>query len=226
MFKWCVPAIMIGLGLVQVAQAPAQNGNQNSNQSGNPNYPSCGIQVKTDRARSLSEWKPAMSQYSLRHYGEQTWELQPAAIVMHYTAGETFPWNLVNSKDFAGEKPGLASHYVVDGNQIWELLPPSVRSRATYGINHRAISIEMVARDAADLAKRKSTLQTATELVRCLMRHYQLDQSKLYSHQAVARMNPQEVPEVKDLIDDKPYHKIDPGEANMHTIRQGLRQKP
>lgn len=218
MMKWWVPVLMIGMGLVQVAQAPAQ--------ISTPDYPRCGLQVKTDRARPLNAWKPEIAQYSLRHYGENDWALQPTAIVMHYTAGDSFPWNLVNSKDFAGEKPGLASHYVIDGHQIWELLPPSVRSRATYGLNHRAISIEMVAKDAADLAKRKQTLATATELVRCLMSHYQLDQSKLYSHQTVARMNPQEVPEVKDLIDDKPYHKVDPGESNMQTIRQGLRQKP
>jgi tRNA threonylcarbamoyladenosine modification (KEOPS) complex Pcc1 subunit len=216
--RWCVTAVMIGVGIFQIAhQAPAQ--------INTPNYTQCGLKVSLERARSLSEWKPHISLYSQRHYGEKTWELQPQAIVLHYTAGASFPWNLVNSKDFAGEKPGLASHYVVDGAQIWEVLPPSVRSRATYGINHRAISIEMVAKDAADLAKRSATLKSATNLVHCLMQHYQLSEKKIYSHQAVARMNPQEVPEVKDLVDNHPYHKIDPGPANMQTILQGLLQR-
>ncbi|PIQ25091.1 MAG: hypothetical protein COW02_12805 [Comamonadaceae bacterium CG12_big_fil_rev_8_21_14_0_65_59_15] len=217
MLRWSIPGLMIALGLMQTAQSPAS-------QVKTPDYKACGLEVRLDRARPLADWKKTIAGYSERHYAEKTWELKPQALVMHYTAGEGFPWNLVNSKDFAGETPGLASHYVVDGETIWEVLPPFVRSRATYGINHRALSIEMVARDAQDLAHRPSTLKSATRLASCLMRFYQIPEQKLYSHQAVSRMNPAEIPEVKDLIDAHPYHKVDPGENNMATIRKGLRQ--
>ncbi|PKL77270.1 MAG: hypothetical protein CVV27_06060 [Candidatus Melainabacteria bacterium HGW-Melainabacteria-1] len=179
----------------------------------------CGLSVRTDRARKLADWKPQIAEYSRRHYGESTWELDPQAIVLHYTVSSGFPWNLVTTKDFAGETPGLAVQYVVDGKQVWQILPANVRSRGAYGINHRAINIELVALHAADLAKRKDTLATGARLTWCLAEHYGLKDSQVFSHQDVSSMDTKRVPYVLDLLDNKPYHKIDPGEGNMLTIR-------
>ena len=179
---------------------------------------SADIPVDTSRARDLQAWKPQIAAYSRRHYGQSQWDLQPRCIVLHYTAGTGFPWNLVHSSESAGEAPGLASHYVVDGRKVWEVLPPSVRSRGCYGLNHRAINIELVAANSADLWTRKRTMDTASHLIVDLMRRYRIPAGAVYSHLQVATMNPRLVPGVKDLVDPSPYDKIDPGARNMHYI--------
>lgn len=177
----------------------------------------------TSRVRPLESWKRQIAEYSRRHYGEPEWRLQPKCIVLHYTAGTSFPWNLVNTPDFAGEAPGLASHYVVDGSQIWQLLPPEVRSRGAYGINHRAINIEMVAADGADLYhNRKRTLDTTIGLVRDLLERFHLTSRDIYSHQQVSQMNIRVCPWVLDLVNPAPYSKVDPGSSSMRYVLDRL----
>lgn len=181
--------------------------------------------IDRSRARDLSTWKPAIQNYSNRHYGEYTWKLEPRCIVLHYTAGTDFPWNLVESTEFKGETPGLAVHYIVDGTKIWQILPDDVRSRGAYGINHVAINIEMIAADANDLAGRPRTLETTARLVKMLMARHGVGLDKIYSHQEVATMDPAVVPEVKDLVAPGPYDKIDPGVGNMNTIKAMLSEE-
>lgn len=180
------------------------------------------LKIDRSRARNLDSWKPQIQAYSQRHYGESTWELTPTCIVLHYTATKTFPWNLVKTNSFKNETPGLGVHYVIDGKQVWELIPPTIRSRGAYGINHRAINIEMVAADADDLATRAETLKTCQALCRRLMAEFGIEKKRIYSHQDVATMNRKIVPEVLDLLQGAPYHKIDPGAQNMKTILDAL----
>ena len=180
------------------------------------------LQIDRSRTRKLSTWKPQIQNYSERHYGESTWQLNPSCIVLHYTVTKNFPWNLVNTNSFKGETPGLAVHYVVKGNKVWEILPPDVRSRGAYGINHRAINIEMVAMNADDLAQKPETLETCRQLCKLLMNRYAIEKDHIYSHQDVGSMSRRKVPEVLDLVNGGPYHKIDPGEQNMKTILEGL----
>lgn len=183
------------------------------------------LPIDTSRKRNLETWKKQIANYSKRHYGDHEWRLVPTVIVLHYTVSEGFPWNLVNSDSFAGETPGLAVHYVVDGSKIWQILPDDVRSRGCYGINHKAINIEMVALDANDLARRKKTLETAASLTHHLMTRHGIPLNKIYSHQQVARMDKSVTPEALDLVNGTPYHKIDPGEQNMTTIKGMLKKK-
>ncbi|MFA5503874.1 MAG: peptidoglycan recognition family protein [Vulcanimicrobiota bacterium] len=180
------------------------------------------LEIDRTRSRKLEAWKPLIQGYSERHYGESTWQLMPTCIVLHYTVTRGFPWNLVRSGSFNGETPGLAVHYVIDGQKIWEILPPDVRSRGAYGINHRAINIEMIADDADDLATKTETMKTCQRLVQYLMKRHGIAKDHIYSHQDVATMNRKIVPEVLDLINGAPYHKIDPGQKNMEFILQGL----
>ena len=180
------------------------------------------LRIDRSRARPLGTWKQQISQYSQRHYGESTWELEPTCIVLHYTAMPSFPWNLVREASFKGKTPALGVHYVIDGEKIWEILPPNVRSRGAYGINHRAINIEMMALDEHDLAAKPKTLETCRKLVQQLMRDYNIEKSHIYSHEQVATMSRKVVPEALDLVNGAPYHKIDPGEQNMKTILKGL----
>lgn len=181
------------------------------------------LDIDYSRARKLTAWKPQIQNYSERHYGESTWFLDPTCIVLHYTATKSFAWNLVRSESFAGETPGLAVHYIIDGEKVWEILPTDVRSRGAYGINHRAINIEMVARNADDLATRTETLESCRKLCKLLMKRHGIPKERIYSHQDVATMDRGKVPEVLDLLNGGPYHKIDPGAANMQSILDGLK---
>ncbi len=183
------------------------------------------VPLDHSRARPLQSWKAQIREYSRKHYGEAEWRLEPRCIVLHYTAGRDFPWNLVRSQDFAGEQPGLASHFVVQGKTVYQLLPANVRSRAAYGINHRAINIEMVANDEQDLMNRRSTMDTAADLVLDLLGDHQLSADEIYSHEQVARMNRKVCPWVLDLVNAEPYHKIDPGAGPMKYILGRVRKK-
>lgn len=180
------------------------------------------LEIDRTRARKLPSWKPQILKYSERHYGESTWELNPTCIVLHYTVTKGFPWNLVRSESFKGETPGLAVHYVIDGKKVWEILPTNVRSRGAYGINHRAINIEMVADDEFDLATKTETMDTCRELVEMLMRQHGIKKSHIYSHEQVGTMDRKIVPEALDLVTGAPYDKIDPGEQNMEYILDGI----
>ncbi|MCD4782559.1 MAG: N-acetylmuramoyl-L-alanine amidase [Candidatus Eremiobacteraeota bacterium] len=177
------------------------------------------IKIDKSRMRDLKAWKPQIVAYSRRHYMQNTSVLNPRVIVLHYTAMSGFPWNLVNSKRSAGETPGLASHYVIDGEKIWRILPDNVRSRGCYGINHVAINIEMVALNANHLQKKKKTMKTCAYLVKYLMNRYGIPLSKVYSHQDVAYMDRKRTPEVLDYVNGSPYGKVDPGEKNMRHIK-------
>jgi N-acetyl-anhydromuramyl-L-alanine amidase AmpD len=89
-----------------------------------------------------------MAAYSKRHYGDDTWALEPRAIVLHYTgtytyaaAHETFASDTLSM----GELPGVAAHYVIDKNgTIYQQVPLDVRARHTIGLNWCAIGIEFV----------------------------------------------------------------------------------
>ncbi len=181
-------------------------------------------QINESRMRDLSFWNPRIKKYSRRHYGEDTYVLKPTVIVLHYTALPDFPWNLVNTKSAMGEEPGLASHYVIDENTVWRILPDNIRSRGCWGMNHRAINIEMCALNASDLSKKKKTMKLCALLVKSLMSKYHIPLSKVYSHETVSKMDRSLTPEVKDLVDGSPYDKYDPGAANMKYIKKLIKE--
>lgn len=179
--------------------------------------------------RDLAEWKREIAEYSKRHYGVETWRLEPTAIVLHYTAGSTFPLNLIESSEFMGEAPGVASHFVIDEARgdgvVYQLLPLDVMSRATFGANFCSISIEMVARDEADLLGKKALLETAISLVRNLMDRYGIPVSRVYGHaeiDAFLAENPKG--EFFDNTIEGAFvpRKRDPGTAVMAIVRKAL----
>lgn len=179
--------------------------------------------IDESRSRDVESWKPQISKYSKYHYGDYEWRLDPKVIVLHYTVFETFPWNLVITDTFKNEAPGLAVHYVIDGEKIWRILPDNVRTRGCYAMNHVAINIEMIAKDADDLASRKKTMETCALLCQELMKKHDIGIEKIYSHQQVGKMDLKVTPEALDLVKSKPYHKPDPGPKNMETILKMLR---
>ena len=169
------------------------------------------LEIDETRMRDVESWKPQIAKYSKYHYGDYEWKLDPKVIVLHYTVFETFPWNLVITDTFKNEAPGLAVHYVIDGEKIWRILPDNVRTRGCYGMNHVGINIEMIAKDATDLAGRKKTLETCARLCQELMTKHNIGIEKIYSHQQVGLMDPKVTPEVKDLVRPDPLPQDRPG---------------
>jgi hypothetical protein len=138
-------------------------------------------------ARDIETWKKEIRLYAKRHYGIDTWWLHPTTIVLHITEADYFPDNLLTSTEFNGEKPGVASHFVVyhhKGNvEVLQLLPLNVMSRATFGANYCSISIEIVARNEAELLSDTALMEKTAELVKELMRKYKI--KKIYGHNEV-----------------------------------------
>jgi N-acetyl-anhydromuramyl-L-alanine amidase AmpD len=182
--------------------------------------------------RNLEQWKKEISAYSLRHYGVATFAIDPSVIVLHYTASDDFPLNLISSASFKDEAPGVASHFVIDEKDgagvVYQILPLDVMSRATFGANFCSISIEMVARDEATLLSKRALLETAIKLVRELMERYGIPVERVYSHE-----------EIDAFLAEDPHgaffdntiegmflpRKIDPGKRVMSYIRERLGAK-
>ncbi|HNY16820.1 MAG TPA: peptidoglycan recognition family protein [Treponemataceae bacterium] len=180
--------------------------------------------------RALADWKRDIAAYSLRHYGVETWSIVPTAIVLHYTASSGFPLNLIESRTFQDEAPGVASHFVIDEangvGAIYQLLPLEVMSRATFGANFCSISIEMVARNEDDLLGKKALLDKAISLVRELMNRYDIPLARVYGHSEIDAMlaaNPHG--EFHDDTIEGAFipRKVDPGERVMNLVRASLR---
>ncbi|CAN0346894.1 unnamed protein product, partial [Phaeothamnion confervicola] len=74
------------------------------------------------------------------------------------------------------------------------------------------------------LANRKQTLEAGAQLTASLMRRFHIPLDQVYSHQQVSKMNPVVVPGVVDRVNPAPYGKTDPGEKNMATIKQRVRE--
>jgi N-acetyl-anhydromuramyl-L-alanine amidase AmpD len=181
------------------------------------------------RNRDLDEWKRDISSYSLRHYGIESWKLEPTAIVLHYTAGSTFPLNLIESREFKDEAPGVASHFVIDEENgvgvAYQLLPLDVMSRATFGANFCAISIEMVAIDENDLLGKRALLDRAIVLVRELMARYGIPVSRVYGHSEIDRLLAEDPHgEFFDNTIEGAFvpRKVDPGNAVMALVHEAL----
>ena len=179
--------------------------------------------------RDIEQWKKEISAYSLRHYGDETFAIDPSVIVLHYTASDDFPLILISSETFQDEAPGVASHFVVDemdgAGVVYQILPLEVMSRATFGANFCSISIEMVARDEKALLSKHELLETTVKLVRELMERYAIPVERVYGHE-----------EIDALLAETPRgfffdntiegsfspRKVDPGKKAMAYFRERL----
>jgi len=179
--------------------------------------------------RNLEQWKKEISAYSLRHYGVATFAIDPTVIVLHYTASDDFPLNLISSASFKDEAPGVASHFVIDEKDgagiVYQILPVEVMSRATFGANFCSISIEMVARDETTLLSKRALLETAITLVRELMERYGIPVTRVYGHEEIDAFLAEDPHGVffDDTIEGSFIpRKIDPGKRVMGFIRESL----
>lgn len=161
-------------------------------------------------------------EYAMLHYGKNETTIIPQAIVIHWTAGETF-----NSafKMFYEEKHqdgtlNVASHFIVDKNgTIYRLTPETALNRHTIGYNHVAIGIENIGGVNGNEDLTEDQLQANIELIQYLKEKYPTIQY-VFGHyqQDKAKATGLYIENVKG------YHsiKIDPGKKFMRGLRENL----
>jgi hypothetical protein len=154
-----------------------------------------------------------MAAYSLKHYGTSDIHLRPKVIVLHYTCGSdygsahaTFSADVPNN----GVLPGVVTQFVIDKDgTVYQQIPLGIEGRHTVGLNYAAIGIECVqecpsgdAQAVAAILGREKEATALVELVRWLMRKYDIPLANVIGHGAA---------------NDSPYYKDRMGWKNDHT---------
>lgn len=187
------------------------------------------------------DWDDEYREHFLRHTGRPELTLSPTIIVMHYTVCETFEsaWNVFTGgvRMSAGDQVTVfghpSVHFMIDRDgTIYQLLPLDRRATGTYGVNHCALQIEMVATSEADLLNNPALLKASFRLVRMLTQRYGISRRKVYAHADVSTGR-SKVREYFDLA-DRAYPtsyppscaRTDPGEGYMAWLHYFLRYAP
>jgi hypothetical protein len=117
--------------------------------------------------------------YALRHYGRASAELEPRAIVEHFTVTPTAAATReLFSRDAPDpefkERPGVCSHFLIDRDgTIEQLVPVDTICRHTVGLNHSAIGIEHVGASDTEVMGNRAQLRASLRLsawLRCAHR--------------------------------------------------------
>lgn len=172
-----------------------------------------------------------------RLYGENEVMLNPEYVVLHFTVLDDAALVLdVFSRPSrlpVGDQAPVTSlvsvHYMVDKDGVvLALVPEERRTSGTYGLDHRALAIEMVAADERDLLSRPLQLLSMLCLVDGLLKKYNLPVWAVLSHQEVA-MGKVFLSDYTDLADtESPYwypkrhFRYDPGPTVMAWTREFL----
>lgn len=134
-----------------------------------------------------------MRAYSLRHYGINSYRLDPKAIVLHYTVSDAGSWQaLINwwdqpsavGSNTGAENPQPAAHFIIEQDgTIFQTMPTDIMVRNAYGLNHVAIGIEFVERSSATNVLRRPAQQAAgLALVRYLMSVHNIEAPNVLGH--------------------------------------------
>jgi beta-N-acetylhexosaminidase len=128
------------------------------------------------------------AEYSRRHYGQNTAELRPRAIVEHYTASSTFASAFATfSADVPDselhELPGTCAHFVIDRDgTIYQLVRLDTRCRHTVGLNWAAIGIEHVGTSDAQVLADTAQMRASLALTLWLMSRYKIALANVIGH--------------------------------------------
>lgn len=177
---------------------------------------------------NYKNWEKEYRKYFKSHYNERSLTFKPSMIVMHFTVVPTaeathalFQRNHVSVQLMIGK----------DGS-IYELMPLNRRCTGAYGVNHKALSIEMVARSEQDLLSRQFQVFQSFCLVKYLMAKYDIPLSKVVGHYEVGE-GVTRVPEYLDLHDKysptrypASSKRTDPGKTYMRWLRSYLEMNP
>lgn len=185
------------------------------------------------------KWTKEYLEYFRRHYHDSSLALSPRAIVMHFTVSSTFSsaWNtfcngaMYDDGDVGVIFGHLSTHFIIDRDgTIYQTLPLDRRCRGAYGVNHVAISIEMVSPTEGDLLGNKRLMDSSFRLAAYLVRKFNIPPAHVYGHYEVSA-GKKYVPEYTDYGDSKypgsyppAYSRRDPGHAYMKKLRDYLRE--
>jgi N-acetyl-anhydromuramyl-L-alanine amidase AmpD len=130
-----------------------------------------------------------MAEYSLRHYGEDTYLLiHPRVIVEHYTetAGAAEAFNTfaadVPDSEFH-ELPNTCAHFLVEASgRVDQLVPLSLRCRHTTGLNWTAIGIENVGLSDQAILDNPRQLSASLRLTQWLRCRYGIALKNVIGH--------------------------------------------
>jgi N-acetyl-anhydromuramyl-L-alanine amidase AmpD len=194
------------------------------------------------RARWLpiDRWTAEYQNYFQRHVHDGSLVLDPTAIVMHYTAGPSLDqaWNLFDrgawydDGDVGRVYGHLSSHFIIDRDgTVYCCVPTDRRCRGAYGVNHVAMSIEMVGRDERAVLDDAALVQASFTLVDYLCRRYHIPPSRVWGHYQVAEGR-RVVPDYLDYGDHqtpdgypRSAWRTDPGKDYMQMLWRHLQAK-
>lgn len=171
-------------------------------------------------------WEQKDRAYFKKHYGETRLDFKPSLIVMHYTvtpsADSTY-------RVLTRKQVGVQLMVGPDGT-VYRMMPLERRGTGAYGVNHKALSIEMVAVSESDLLSRSRQVFSSFCLVRYLMAKYDIPLSKVVAHYEVSE-GKRRVSDYLDLY-DKIYpdrypprsRRLDPGPTYMAWLRSYLKK--
>jgi beta-N-acetylhexosaminidase len=130
-----------------------------------------------------------MAEYSLRHYGEDTYELRdPRVIVEHFTetstaqeAFDTFAADVPDSEFH--ELPNTCAHFLVEPDgRIDQLVALRLRCRHTTGLNWTAIGIENVGLSDREILGDAAQLSASLQLTRWLRCRFHVALADVIGH--------------------------------------------
>lgn len=82
----------------------------------------------------------------------------------------------------------VSTHLIIDKDgKVYQLLPFNRRCTGAYGVNHKAISIEMIASTEPDLLSRSQQVWSSFCVVRDLMKRYNIGPQGIIAHYEVGR---------------------------------------
>ncbi len=127
-------------------------------------------------------------QYAQRHYGRASAELEPRAIVEHFTVTPTAAATReLFSRDAPDvelkERPGVCSHFLIDRDgTIEQLVPVDTICRHTVGLNHSAIGIEHVGASDSEVMGNRAQLRASLRLSAWLRCTYGIEVRDVIGH--------------------------------------------
>ena len=163
-------------------------------------------------------------EYAERHYGMSITRIEPQAVVIHWTAGDTWTSAFYTFyDDTRGDGSGtvnVSSQFIVDRDgTIYQIMPDNYLARHVIGYNWCAIGIENVGgvRNVEDLTQ--AQLEANLELIRYLHAKYPAIKY-VFGHyqQTVARESGLYIEKVAGYYSIKE----DPGKKFMGKLRDNL----
>lgn len=181
-----LPALAVALALVSDAPAPA------ATLRAVPDPAEIRPEIVWKRIPFGAKRKRQTARYSLRHYGERTWELvDPRVVVIHYTDGTSMQsaWNhFAANAPHLGELPGVCAHFLIDTDgAIYQLVNLHVRCRHAIGMNWTAIGIEHVGTSAGEILDDRAMMRSSLRLTVWLMARFGISFGNVIGHAEILR---------------------------------------